>query len=106
MRKLTAKEINEITEVFKATLVASSTWDSETSFIPTKGTDAGFSVDISDLEVEGAKIRVGLDVYRYNASADRWDGRGYMWFSSSDMVNECRRARGVGDVVQVLGLDE
>lgn len=41
MKKFTSSEINEIAEVFKATLVASSNWDSETTFIPTRGMDAG-----------------------------------------------------------------
>lgn len=39
MRKLTSNEINEIVDIFKATLEASrtkeATWDSETTFIPT-----------------------------------------------------------------------
>lgn len=106
MRKLTSKEINEIVDIFKATLEASrtkeATWDSETTFIPTRGVDAGFPVDITDLEVDGTRIQINLDVYSYNASADRWEYLGYLYLSSSEMVNECRAAYGLGNAVRVL----
>ena len=106
MRKLTTKEVNEIAEIFKATIEASNTreatWDSETSFIPTRGVDAGFPVDIHDIEVEGARILINSDVYSYNASAGRGEYLGYLYLSSSEMVNECRAAWGVGNAVRVL----
>lgn len=106
MRKLTAKEIDEIAEIFKAVLEASNTkvadWDSETTFIVTRGMDAGASVDIHDIEVEGTRILINHDIYVYNASADRWEYLGYLYLSSSEMVNECRAAYGLGNAVRVL----
>lgn len=81
MRKLTAKEINEITDVFKATLEACS---SRTAKVKTAGT----SVEVDGQETDLASLPIGTAIACDGGQAFKtsqgWTGTALLGFFSDD----------------------